>query len=127
MDKIGFPRPLSQSDDREAFDCGRESMNFWFQRHGWRNHASGMSRISVITDGSSGMVVGYVSLSAAQIEREILPKADQRNRPDPVPVILLGRLAVDIRYAGKGTQHLCFSMLSKRRCRFRATSAALVW
>jgi predicted N-acetyltransferase YhbS len=102
MDKIDFPRPLSQSDDREAFDCGRESMNLWFRRHGWRNHASGMSRISVIVDGFSGVVVGYVSLSAAQIEREVLPRADQRNRPDPVPVILLGRLAVDLRYTGKG-------------------------
>lgn len=102
MGEVSLPRPLLQTDEREAFDCGRESMNLWFRRHGWRNHASGMSRISVIADSAEGLIVGYVSLSAAQIEREILPRADQRNRPDPVPVILLGQLAVDLRYAGKG-------------------------
>ena len=102
MAEVSFPRSLSSSDDREAFDCGRESMNLWFRRHAWRNHACGMSRISVISDDSNGMIVGYVSLSAAQIEREILPKTDQRNRPDAVPVVLLGQLAVDLRYQSQG-------------------------
>ncbi len=47
-------------------------------------------------------VVGYVTLSAAQIERAYLPKAQQRNRPDPVPVTLLGQLAVDKELQGQG-------------------------
>jgi len=44
-----------------------------------------MSRISVICDAGTGSIVGYVTLSAAQIEREFLAKAHQRNKPDPVP------------------------------------------
>ena len=96
------PRPLAVTDDREAFDCGRESLNQWFRRHAWRNQEGGASRTSVVCDAVIGAVAGYVSLSAAQIEREYLPKAAQRNRPSPIPVILLGQLAVDRRYHGKG-------------------------
>jgi len=61
-----------------------------------------MSRINVICDAESGTVAGYVSLSAAQIERAYLPKSDQRNRPDPIPAVLLGQLAVDVGYQGQG-------------------------
>ncbi|MCF8710416.1 hypothetical protein [Rhizorhapis sp. SPR117] len=91
------PRPLAEEDDRDAFDCGRDSLNQWFRRNAWRNQQSGVSRTSVICDSETGRVVGYVSLSAAQIERAFVPKADQRNRPDPLPALLLGQLAVDCR------------------------------
>jgi len=96
------PRPLAASDDREAFDCGRDSLNQWFRRHAWRNQENDASRTSIVCDTVTGAVVGYVSLSASQIEREHLPKSAQRNRPDPIPAILLGQLAVDRRYHGKG-------------------------
>ncbi len=56
----------------------------------------------MICDSATGSVAGYVALSAAQIERQYLPKSARRNRPDPVPVILLGQLAVDRRYQGRG-------------------------
>lgn len=92
------PRPLAQDDDRSQFDCGRESLNVWFRRHAWENHASGASRVNLIVDSMSGRIVGYVSLSAAQIERAYLPKSQQRNRPDPLPATLLGQLAVDKNY-----------------------------
>lgn len=96
------PRPLAADDDRSAFDCGRESLNLWFRRRAWDNQISGVSRTSVVCDPATGSVAGYVSLSAAQIERAFLPKPAQRNRPDPVPALLLGQLAVDRRHQGKG-------------------------
>jgi GNAT superfamily N-acetyltransferase len=96
------PRPLVEDDDRNLFDCGRESLNTWFRRHAWANQASGASRVNVIADTVSGRIVGYVTLSASQIERAFLPKPQQRNRPDPVPVMLLGQLAVDKDYQGQG-------------------------
>ncbi|MGH6841352.1 MAG: GNAT family N-acetyltransferase [Methylocella sp.] len=89
------PRPLAEYDDRTLFDCGRESLNIWFRRHAWANQASGASRVAVIADAASGRVAGYVTLSAAQIECAFLPRRQQRNRPDPVPVTLLGQLAMD--------------------------------
>lgn len=96
------PGPLLESDDRAAFDCGRESLNAWLQRHAWRNQQSGFSRTSVVRDADTGAIVGYVALAAAQIEREHLARSDRRNRPDPLPAILLGQLAVDRRHQGQG-------------------------
>jgi GNAT superfamily N-acetyltransferase len=96
------PRPLADSDDRSQFDCGRESLNNWFRRHAWTNHVGDVSRVSVIADATTGRLIGYVALSAAQIERAYLPRPQQRNRPDPVPVVLLGQLAVDKAFQGRG-------------------------
>lgn len=96
------PRPLAASDDRSAFDCGRESLNLWFRRHAWHNQEASVSRTSIVCDTATGAIVGYVALSAAQIERAYLPKSAQRNRPDPIPALLLGQLAVDRQYHGKG-------------------------
>jgi GNAT superfamily N-acetyltransferase len=95
------PRPLTEADDRDLFDCGRESLNNWFQRHAWANHISGASRVNVLVDPATGRIVGYVTLSVSQIERSFLPRAQQRNQPDPLPVTLLGRLAVDKAHQGK--------------------------
>jgi GNAT superfamily N-acetyltransferase len=58
--------------------------------------------VNIITDAASGRIAGYVTLSAAQIERSLLPKPQQRNRPDPVPATLLGQLAVDKSFHGQG-------------------------
>jgi GNAT superfamily N-acetyltransferase len=77
-------------------------MNAWFARYAWSNHSSGASRVNVITDVGAGRVVGYVTLSAAQIERAFLPRTHLRNQPDPVPVTLLGQLAVDRAWQGQG-------------------------
>lgn len=96
------PRPLTETDDRSDFDCGREALNHWFRRHAWHNQHSGSSRTSIVCDTESGGIVGYVTLSAAQIQRAALPRPAQRNRPDPVPAILLGQLAVDRRWQGRG-------------------------
>jgi GNAT superfamily N-acetyltransferase len=96
------PRPLAETDDRSRFDCGRESLNNWFRRHAWSNHAAHISRTSVICAATTGEIVGFVALSAGQIERAFLPKARQRNKPDPVPVTLLGQLAITQDRQGQG-------------------------
>ncbi len=100
--QITVPRALSEADDRYLFDCGRDSLNLWFQRHAWQNHVNHVSRVNVICDTATGAIVGYVALSAAQIERAYLPKSQQRNQPDPVPATLLGQLAVHKDHQGHG-------------------------
>ena len=102
MAEVTPPRPLSENDERSQFDCGRDSLNDWFRRHAWQNHASGISRTSVICDAVTKSIIGYVTLSAAQIEREFLAKVHQRNKPDPVPATLLGQLAIQKTYQGQG-------------------------
>ena len=99
---ITAPRPLSKADDRNLFDCWRDSLNIWFQRHAWHNQVTHVSRVNVICDTATGGIIGYVALSAAQIERAYLPKPQQRNQPDPVPATLLGQLAVHKDHQGHG-------------------------
>ena len=103
------PRPLTDADDRLTFDCGRQSMNAWFHRHALANQTSGASRVTVLAEAGTGRIAGYVTLSAAQIERAFLPKSQQRNQPDPLLVTLLGQLAVDRAFQGQG---LATSLLS---------------
>jgi GNAT superfamily N-acetyltransferase len=93
---------LTEIDDRSRFDCGRESLNAWFRRHAWANQTTGVSRVNIITDVATGQIAGYVTLSAAQIERSLLPRPQQRNQPDPVPATLLGQLAVNEAFQGQG-------------------------
>lgn len=102
MAELTPPRPLKATDDRDGFDCGRESLNGWFRRNAWRNHQSDVSRVSVICDTETGAIAGYVSLSATNIVRGHLLKALRRNPPDPLPAFLLGQLAVDTRHQGRG-------------------------
>ena len=70
---------------------------------------SGAPRVTVLADVANGRIVSYVTLSAVQIERAWLPKAHQRNRPDPVPVTLLGQLAVDRHDQRQGRGHSFYS------------------
>jgi len=97
--EVTRPRPLSETDDRARFDCGRESLNHWFQRHAWANHTAGISRTNVICDAATAAIIGYVTLSAARLERAFLPKS---HKPDPVPATLLGQLAIHKDHQGKG-------------------------
>lgn len=102
MAGLNPPRPLEATDAVEQFDCGRESMNHWFRHHAMRNQQANISRTTVFTEATTGAVVGYVTLSAGHIERDYLPKASQRNRPENIPIVLLGQLAVDKRFQGRG-------------------------
>jgi GNAT superfamily N-acetyltransferase len=77
-------------------------MNLWFLRHAWANQAAGISRTNIIRDAVTADIVGYVTLSAGQIERAFLARSQQRNKPDPAPVTLLGQLAVHKDHQGKG-------------------------
>ena len=102
MAAVTPPRPLAETDDRSRFDCGRDSLNNWLRQRAWANHASGVSRTNVICDTATGEIIGYVTLSSAQIERAFLPKPHKRNKPDPVPVTLLGQLAIHKDHHGQG-------------------------
>lgn len=111
------PRPLDETDIRDNFDCGRDSLNHWFRCHAWANHAAGISRTNVICDSATAEIIGYVTLSAAQIERAFLPKSRQRNMPDPVPVTLLAQLAIHKDRQGQGHARslLLFAMTAALR------------
>lgn len=122
------PRPLAETDERDRFDCGRDSLNHWFRRHAFANHAAGISRTNVICDVTTGEILGYTSLSAAQIERAFLAKPQQRHKPDPVPVTLLGQLAVHKDHQGRGHARslLLFALRTALRASHEIGSIAVV-
>ena len=100
-------------------------MNLWFRRHAWTNHAAGLSRVNVICDAASGRIAGYVTLSAAQIERASLPKSRQRNKPDPLPATLLGQLAIHKDWQGQG--YAAALLLFALRLALRASQDVASW
>ena len=102
MSELDFipPAPITADQELADFDSGESSLNEWLKKRAFKNHMSGASRCFVLCAGAN--VIGYYSLSAGAISHETAPKSMRRNMPDPLPVLLLGRLAVDKRYHNQG-------------------------
>lgn len=94
------PVPLADFHDLGAFDSGVASLDEWLRRRARANQAGGASRTYVVADGE--LVVGYYCLASGAIAAIDAPSAIRRNMPDPIPIALLGRLAIDRRQQGQG-------------------------
>ena len=94
------PAPITPNQELAYFDSGELSLNEWLKKRALKNHATGASRCFVLCAGKD--VIGYYSLSAGAISHEAAPKSMRCNMPNPLPVLLLGRLAVDKRYHNQG-------------------------
>jgi len=92
--QLRAPEPLTNGHRIDAFDCGEPMLDEWLRKRALGNQASGASRTFVVTD-ASGRVMGYYALAAGAVAHEAATSAVRRNMPDPVPVLVLGRLAVD--------------------------------
>ena len=99
MQALSAPQPLDTTHQLTAFDCGEPSLDEWLRRRALTNHLSGASRTFVVTD-LDGVVRGYYALAAGALAHEMATSAVRRNMPDPVPVMVLARLAVDRRAQG---------------------------
>lgn len=85
-----------------TFDCGAASLNDWLRTRAQKNETTGASRTFVSIDSETDAVAGYYCLSASSLLIDDAPGSVRRNMPDPIPVILIGRLAVDERFKGHG-------------------------
>jgi len=83
-----------------VFDCGEPSPNDWLVRRARANQVSGASRTFVVC--RDGFVVGYYALAAGGVASTAAPGRVRRNMPDPIPMAVLGRLAVDRSLHGQG-------------------------
>ena len=72
----------------------------WLVSRALRNERDGGSRTYVLSDG--GVAIGYYRLSAGSVMHRVAPGRIRRNMPDPIPVVLLGRLAVARTHQGRG-------------------------
>ena len=96
------PEPLGPQHQLERFDCGNAALNRWLQQRAMANERLGVSRTVVICLDEGSDVIAYACLSAGAIVLAEVPGALRRNMPDPLPVVVLGRLAVDLRQQGQG-------------------------
>jgi predicted N-acetyltransferase YhbS len=94
------PRPIRDTDDLANFRSGEADLDAYLHRRALANHLEGASRCFVTCRGQR--VVGFYALAAAAVERRSAPGRVRRNMPEPVPVILLSRLAVDLSERGAG-------------------------
>ena len=105
-------RRLEEHDEVENFDCGDEALGNYLKRHAWTNQQKssiGVSYVSVDEDAPR-TVLGYFTLAMASVPRETFPKKHVRGLPPyDLPLILLARLAVDRRFAGRGLGHALIS------------------
>jgi ribosomal protein S18 acetylase RimI-like enzyme len=94
------PEPISPTHDLAAFDCGNEDLNDWLKRRALASEGRS-ARTTVLCDGQH--IAGYYCLATGAIERESLSSAKLRkNLPDPIPILVLGRLAIAVEYRGRG-------------------------
>ena len=95
------PEELSRDHDVSGFRCGRESLDDWLKNRALKSTAAGDSRVFVICNRSNE-VAGYYAVSAGSVRRHDAVGKIKRNAPDPIPMALIGRLAVRVDHQGKG-------------------------
>ncbi|HUA11834.1 MAG TPA: GNAT family N-acetyltransferase [Solirubrobacteraceae bacterium] len=87
--------------DREQFNCGEPALDEWLRRYAGQNRRRDTAATWVIADAND-VVVAYTSIAMTGIDRSAAPGVLAKRSPDPVPALLLGRLAVDHRYSRLG-------------------------
>lgn len=97
--QLRAPRPLEIEHSLDEFACGEISLDQWLKRRALTNQLSGASRTFVVTD-QGGRVYGYYAMAAGTVSHQTATSSIRRNMPDPVPVMVLARLAVDHRVQG---------------------------
>lgn len=90
---VRAPEHLTAEHDVSAFDCGTPELDDWLKRRALANEALGTSRTYVVTE--RGRVVGFYALASGAVAHKDVSAKARRNMPDPIPVMVLARLAVD--------------------------------
>ncbi|MFY0666341.1 MAG: GNAT family N-acetyltransferase [Natronospirillum sp.] len=99
---ITAPSLLSSGHDLTNFKSGNPSLDDWLVKQAQKNQDRGFSRVYVVTEGNAHSVVGYYAVAMGSIQRSEAMASLRRNSPEAIPMVVLGRLAVDNRYHGRG-------------------------
>ena len=97
--QLRAPEPLAAAHLLAEFNCGESSLDEWLKRRAWANQQSGASRTFVVAS-HDGHIHGYYAMAAGAVSHQFATGLVRRNMPDPVPVMVLARLAVDSRAQG---------------------------
>ena len=109
---IAAPEPLGDHHETGDFSSGEPSLDDWLRRRARANQASGASRTYVVCGAER--VIGYYTLASGAISTTGTPGRFRRNMPDPIPVVVLARLALDREYQGRGLGRALFRDAARR-------------
>lgn len=109
---VRAPEPLGETHDTAEFASGVDSLDDWLRRRARANQASGASRTFVVTDRMR--VIGYYALASGAVVQNSATSRLRRNMPDPIPIVVLGRLAVDRDWQGTGLGGAMFRDAARR-------------
>ena len=98
--EISAPELIDVGHDISGFDCRNEMLNEWLKKKVLKNQTNNASKTYVVV--AEDRVVAYYSLSLGSVNHVDVISKMKRNMPDPVPVMLIGRLAIDKEYQRKG-------------------------
>ena len=96
---LSAPEKLRPDHDLSEFECGEPSLDHWLRQRALQNEESGASRTYVVCAGQQ--VVGYYALAVGAVAHAEAPGRVRRNMPDPVPVMIICRLAVHKDFQGR--------------------------
>ncbi|AZO26133.1 MULTISPECIES: GNAT family N-acetyltransferase [Mesorhizobium] len=98
---LSAPEPLTAAHDVSGFSCGKPTLDHWLRTRALSNQEKGFTAVIVVHEASR--VVGYYGLAPTAVVPSILPRSIRTGQPpDPVPCLLLGQLATDTGWAGRG-------------------------
>jgi GNAT superfamily N-acetyltransferase len=98
---LSIPEPLTEAHDVSAFSCGKPSLDHWLKTRALSNQEKGFAAVLVVHN--EGRVVGVHGLAPTAVVPNALPRSMRTGQPpDPVPCLLLGQLATDLGWAGRG-------------------------
>ena len=99
--QLSDPELLTAGHILSEFDCGKPALNDWLRTYALVNQAKGFTRVIVVH--TDFRVVGFYGLAPTAVPPHVLSRSVRTGRPpDPVPCILLGQMAVDVKWAGHG-------------------------
>lgn len=117
------PRPLTETHRLEGFRCTESALESWLKQRARRNQQDGASRCYVVCADDD--VVGYYALAAGAVSHTQVPGSVRRNMPEPIPVVVLSRLAVHADWAGQGIGAGLLKMLCFVLCGCHASWASV--
>lgn len=99
--RLSAPEPLAASHAVSDFSCGHPTLDNWLKTRALSNQQKGFTAVMVVHQ--EGRVVGYYGLAPTAVVPSVLPRSIRTGQPpDPVPCLLLGQLATDLEWAGRG-------------------------